>query len=93
MSFGVHTDAPSLSTLNSIELEECGALLIVRRWGNKILTSVSDGAKRNHRAIQSSHIDCTPRTATTLAARVYVKKKKVKTTDRMPLMKHHSLVS
>lgn len=79
-------------TASSVRLEECGALLIVRRWGNKILTSVSDGAKRNHRAIQSSHIDCTPRTATTLAARVYVKKK-VKTTDRMPLMKHHSLVS
>lgn len=78
----------------NVRPEECGALLTVRRWGNETLTSASDGAVCNHRAIQSSHIDCTPRTPTTLAARVDVKKKKeVKTTDRMPLMKHHSLVS
>lgn len=52
----------------NVRPEECGALLTVRRWGNKILTSASDGAVCNHRAIQSLHIDCNPRTPTTLAA-------------------------
>lgn len=80
-------------TVWNVRPEECRALVTVRRWGNEILTSASDGAVCNHRAIQSSHTDCTPRTPTTLAARVDVKKKKVKTTYRMPLMKHHSLVS